>query len=119
MLCVAAADDEDEGNAGERLKRSTSVFTQTPHLQIGLVGCSHGALNSIYEQAIRQGVDVLLCCGDFQTIRNRDDLNCMACPAKYASFGDFHEYFEGRRVAPCLTLFIGGNHEASEFLQQM
>ena len=30
--------------------------------------------------------------------------------------GDFHKYFTGERVAPYLTIFIGGNHEASNVL---
>ncbi len=56
-------------------------------------------------------VDQLLSCGDFQAVRNQHDLECMACPPKYRELKDFHEYYEGRRVAPVLTIFIGGNHE--------
>ncbi|KAL8903095.1 MAG: hypothetical protein Q9207_004144, partial [Kuettlingeria erythrocarpa] len=37
----------------------------------------------------------------------------MSVPAKYRAIGDFHEYYAGARVAPYLTLFVGGNHEAS------
>ena len=32
---------------------------------------------------------------------------------------DFHEYYSGARVAPCLTVFIGGNHEASNHLFEL
>jgi len=32
---------------------------------------------------------------------------------------DFHEYYSGRRVAPYLTIFIGGNHEASNHLFEL
>ena len=31
--------------------------------------------------------------------------------------GTFHKYYTGELVAPVLTLFIGGNHEASSSLQ--
>jgi lariat debranching enzyme len=58
-------------------------------------------------------VDLLIVCGDFQAMRNATDLEVMSCPAKYREIGDFHEYYSGKRVAPVLTLFIGGNHEAS------
>lgn len=30
--------------------------------------------------------------------------------------GDFHEYYEGKLRAPVPTIFIGGNHEASNYL---
>ena len=33
--------------------------------------------------------------------------------------GDFHEYYSGARVAPYLTIFIGGNHEASNYLFEL
>lgn len=32
---------------------------------------------------------------------------------------DFHEYYSGARVAPYLTVFIGGNHEASNHLFEL
>lgn len=31
--------------------------------------------------------------------------------------GVFHKYYSGELVAPVLTVFIGGNHEASSYLQ--
>lgn len=79
----------------------------------------HGALNVMYD-AIQKAqevnnftVDLLIICGDFQAVRNLTDLQAMSCPAKYRELGDFHEYYSGERTAPVLTLFIGGNHEAS------
>ncbi len=33
--------------------------------------------------------------------------------------GDFHEYYNGARRAPFLTIFIGGNHEASNHLFEL
>lgn len=43
----------------------------------------------------------------------------MAVPQKYRSIGDFHEYYSGARVAPYLTIFIGGNHEASNHMFEL
>lgn len=43
----------------------------------------------------------------------------MSVPQKYRAIGDFHEYYSGARVAPYLTLFVGGNHEASSHLQEL
>lgn len=43
----------------------------------------------------------------------------MSVPAKYRAIGDFHEYYSGTRHAPYLTLFVGGNHEASSHLMEL
>ena len=43
----------------------------------------------------------------------------MSVPAKYRVIGDFHEYYSGKRIAPYLTIFVGGNHEASSHLQEL
>ncbi len=60
-------------------------------LRVAVVGCSHGELEIMYDliesiQA-RNGykIDLLLCCGDFQSVRNEADLACMACPVKVRS----------------------------------
>ncbi|KAL9079552.1 MAG: hypothetical protein Q9157_001549 [Trypethelium eluteriae] len=46
-------------------------------------------------------------------------MNCLAVPAKYRELGDFHEYYSGAREAPYLTIFVGGNHEASNYLWEL
>lgn len=43
----------------------------------------------------------------------------MSVPDKYKAIGDFREYYSGARVAPYLTIFIGGNHEASNHLFEL
>ena len=43
----------------------------------------------------------------------------MSVPRKYRAIGDFYEYYSGNRRAPYLTLFVGGNHEASSYLQEL
>eukprot|EP01121_Diplochlamys_sp_Union-15-3_P012226 TRINITY_DN3634_c0_g1_i1.p1 TRINITY_DN3634_c0_g1~~TRINITY_DN3634_c0_g1_i1.p1 ORF type:complete len:274 (-),score=24.52 TRINITY_DN3634_c0_g1_i1:284-1105(-) len=37
----------------------------------------------------------------------------MAVPKAYSNIGTFYKYYTGEKKAPILTLFIGGNHEAS------
>lgn len=39
--------------------------------------------------------------------------------AKYREIGDFHDYYSGARTAPYPTIFIGGNHEASNYLWEL
>lgn len=43
----------------------------------------------------------------------------MSVPEKYKRIGDFHEYYSGQRKAPYLTIFIGGNHEASNYMSEL
>ncbi|KAJ5241662.1 lariat debranching enzyme C-terminal domain-containing protein [Penicillium citrinum] len=40
-------------------------------------------------------------------------------PSKYRKMGDYHEYYSGQRQAPYLTIFCGGNHEASNHLFEL
>nr|SVE74199.1 EOG090X06RW [Daphnia barbata] len=92
---------------------------------IAIEGCAHGELDQIYrsvENLSRQRnakVDLLICCGDFQAVRNENDLQCMAVPEKFRQICTFHKYYSGELRAPVLTLFIGGNHEASNYLQEL
>lgn len=43
----------------------------------------------------------------------------MAVPPKYRELGDFHQYYSGKRKAPYLTVFVGGNHEAANHLSEL
>jgi lariat debranching enzyme len=43
----------------------------------------------------------------------------MSVPVKYREIGDFQEYYSGKRTAPYLTIFVGGNHEASNHLWEL
>lgn len=67
----------------------------------------------------RRKVDLLLICGDFECVRDVQDLECVAVPQKYRKLNTFHEYVSGKKVAPVMTIFIGGNHEASNVLQSL
>lgn len=66
-------------------------------MKIAVEGCCHGELDKIYEtigylegkEGIK--VDLLLCCGDFQAVRNEGDLKCMAVPQKYRHMQTFYK----------------------------
>lgn len=104
--------------------RLPSAFFQRS-MKIAIEGCCHGELDNIYasiSKAEQQGnfkTDLLLLCGDMQALRNRADLECLAVPQKYRQMGDFHRYYSGEKVAPVLTLVVGGNHEASNYMFEL
>ncbi|KAL3220221.1 hypothetical protein MRX96_030043 [Rhipicephalus microplus] len=94
-------------------------------MKIAVEGCAHGELDKIYEtikaleNQYRFTVDLLIICGDFQAVRNASDMECMAVPRKYQEMKDFHKYYSGEKKAPLLTIVIGGNHEASNYLAEL
>eukprot|EP00644_Phytophthora_capsici_P017838 jgi/Phyca11/531209/estExt2_fgenesh1_pm.C_PHYCAscaffold_1000043 len=95
-------------------------------VRVAVVGCAHGMLDDIYatvnfvnEMDPENPVDLLLCCGDFECMRNMRDLETLACPPKYRALHAFHRYYKKEKVAPVLTIFVGGNHEASGYLQEL
>lgn len=95
-------------------------------VRVAVVGCAHGLLDDIYatvgfvnEMDPQHPVELLLCCGDFECMRNARDLETLACPPKYRAMHAFHRYYAGEKTAPVLTIFVGGNHEASGYLQEL
>ena len=66
-------------------------------MKVAVEGCCHGELDKIYEtlQYLEQvnniKVDLLLICGDFQAVRNRDDFKAMAVPQKYQKLNTFYK----------------------------
>ncbi|MBW0481462.1 hypothetical protein O181_021177 [Austropuccinia psidii MF-1] len=95
-------------------------------MKVAIEGCCHGELDNIYHtidlaivQAGIEPPDVLICCGDFQSFRNHADLHTFAAPHKYRQLGCFWKYYSGQKVAPILTIFVGGNHEASGYLWEL
>uniref|UniRef100_A0A1X7TN38 Calcineurin-like phosphoesterase domain-containing protein n=1 Tax=Amphimedon queenslandica TaxID=400682 RepID=A0A1X7TN38_AMPQE len=77
---------------------------------IAIEGYCHGKLDLIYDKLLkiqeREGIkiDLLLCCGDFQAIRDQDDLNCMAVPDKYKEIGSFHKGLWVEHLFPWLWI---------------
>lgn len=94
-------------------------------MKIAIEGCAHGELETIYnclkeiEKNEDKKIDLLICCGDFQSTRNLNDLSTMAVPDKFKDICTFYKYYSGELIAPVLTIFIGGNHEASNYLQEL
>lgn len=94
-------------------------------MRVAVVGCAHGELDFIYaaireaERARNLTVDLVICAGDFQAVRNYADLQCMSCPPKFRDMRTFWKYYAGKCVAPVPTIFVGGNHEASNYMQEM
>jgi lariat debranching enzyme len=78
----------------------------------------YGSLR-LLEQRENIQIDLLVICGDFQSIRNEADMYCMAVPDKYREIGSFWKYYSGIEKAPYPTVFIGGNHEASNYLWEL
>lgn len=87
-------------------------------IKVAVQGCCHGELNSIYNR-LPPAIDLLIITGDFQALRNLTDLKCMSVPDKYKKMGHFYQYYQGIKKAPVLTIFIGGNHESSSYLQEL
>ncbi|WVZ60346.1 hypothetical protein U9M48_010386 [Paspalum notatum var. saurae] len=94
-------------------------------MKIAVEGCMHGELDQVYdtmrrlEEAEGIKIDLLLCCGDFQAVRNENDLQSVNVPQKYRTMNSFWKYYSGEAVAPYPTIFIGGNHEASNYLWEL
>ncbi|CAK40558.1 uncharacterized protein An11g00840 [Aspergillus niger] len=100
--------------------------SESSSIRVAFEGCGHGCLHDIYASVDKaaalkgwDGVDLVIIGGDFQAVRNANDLACMSVPMKYRELGDFHEYYSGQRVAPYLTIFVGGNHEASNHMFEL
>lgn len=72
-----------------------------------------------HEQQRSEIIDFILVCGDCQTIRHADDLQCLSVPVKYRKIGDFPDYYSGKKTVPKLTIFVGGNHECSNYLMTL
>ncbi|XP_020591193.1 lariat debranching enzyme [Phalaenopsis equestris] len=94
-------------------------------MKIAVEGCLHGELDKVYatikrlEEAENTKIDLLLCCGDFQAVRNEEDLKSLNVPPKYRHMNSFWKYYSGQVTAPYPTIFIGGNHEASNYLWEL
>ncbi|GJZ87131.1 lariat debranching enzyme [Tanacetum coccineum] len=94
-------------------------------MKIAIEGCMHGDLDNVYatllhlQQVENTQIDLLICCGDFQAVRNRNDLESLSVPRKFRAMNSFWKYYSGEKLAPFPTVFIGGNHEASNYLWEL
>lgn len=63
-------------------------------IHIAITGCGHGELDCFYRMCDvfeKKGkkIDLLIITGDFQAVRNQEDLGSMQCPIKYKHMVDF------------------------------
>lgn len=92
---------------------------------IAFFGDLHGhhdrMLQSARDWERRQGarINLIVCAGDFHSVRNEDDRQAMVSPLYRRRPGDFSAYARGEKRFPVEVLFIGGNHEAYNFLDSM
>lgn len=66
-------------------------------MHIAIEGCAHGELDTIYaaieniQTKHKIKIELLICCGDFQALRNTNDLQSMACSAKFRVMNSFYK----------------------------
>eukprot|EP00913_Durusdinium_trenchii_P019800 g18613.t1 len=115
--------------------------TARPAMRIAVCGSCYGELDRVYEASrklAKQGIhiELLICCGDFMSVRDEIDLEHVWDPPRglEAAEGstrpegsgalrqedpkDFPKYFDGRAEAPVTTVFVGGRNEASNLLRE-
>ncbi|EJD76242.1 hypothetical protein LOAG_16772 [Loa loa] len=121
----ALFEEQPSTSASSTVTESTKRQKLSRKVHIAVAGCSHGEMDKIYatvaEIERREGYkfDLLISCGDYEAIRNYGDLKHMHAPEKYRHLQSFHRYYSGELEAPVLTIFVGGNHEASGYLQEL
>ncbi|KAI6202807.1 hypothetical protein M3Y94_00483000 [Aphelenchoides besseyi] len=124
VTSVVVDDEHKDVKSPKEDGETEDAENSTRKLRIAVVGCSHGELNRIYrmiEQEEKSGekIDLLLCCGDFQAMRNVGDLEHFHCPVKYRQLGDFAQYYSKEKKAPVLTVLIAGNHESAAYNMEL
>jgi hypothetical protein len=83
--------------------RSIGVLTRLP-CRCPLTGMQIYASIRRIEQHTGQKVDLLICCGDFQAVRNKDDLQSMNVPSKYLTMVRRAAHQSGTRALVAATL---------------
>lgn len=92
---------------------------------IAFFGDVHGAHDKMCDAIRKWNFDnkkkiaLAVCAGDFEPVRNETDMKSVAVSQKNFKMGDFHAYAKGEKEFPCRVIFIGGNNEPYNFLDQM
>ena len=92
---------------------------------IAIIGDVHGHHDLMVEAIGRRQeqtghyIDFIICVGDFQSMRDETDMRAMACPARYQQVGEYPAYHRGEKQFPAEVVFVGGNHEAYNWLEEM
>ncbi|KAB0669036.1 metallophosphoesterase [Oryzomonas sagensis] len=93
-------------------------------VNFAVAGDTHGHMHLMVERlkqmSEQTGVtpSFVLQVGDFQPIRNQDDLTSMNAPERHRSIGDFPDFAAGSATFPWPLWFIAGNHEPFYYLDQ-
>ncbi|VDM41547.1 unnamed protein product [Toxocara canis] len=102
---IDSADDASQISLNSEEQSPNKRRRLSKKLHVAVAGCSHGEMDKIYaslaeiERIHGFKFDLLISCGDYQ--------------ARQFLFPEIG------RTAPVLTVFVGGNHEASGFLQEL
>eukprot|EP00927_Polykrikos_kofoidii_P061453 TRINITY_DN56292_c0_g1_i1.p1 TRINITY_DN56292_c0_g1~~TRINITY_DN56292_c0_g1_i1.p1 ORF type:complete len:667 (-),score=127.36 TRINITY_DN56292_c0_g1_i1:15-2015(-) len=94
-------------------------------MKVAISGCANGEIDRIYDSVRRVQekhgitIDLLIVCGDFQALRDEEDLEGLNCNEKYKTMGNFHRYYKGEAKAPVLTLFVSGMREAPNLFREL
>lgn len=94
-------------------------------MKVAVEGCAYGELDRIYASVVNVQekhniiIDLLICCGNFQSVRDKEDMEDLSSKPEYRRMHDFHKYYTGEKVAPVTTIFIGGSHEVPSFLRDL
>ncbi|KHN80109.1 Lariat debranching enzyme [Toxocara canis] len=121
---IDSADDASQISLNSEEQSPNKRRRLSKKLHVAVAGCSHGEMDKIYaslaeiERIHGFKFDLLISCGDYQ-VRNYGDLMHMHVNKKYRNLQTFYRYYSGEMTAPVLTVFVGGNHEASGFLQEL
>jgi lariat debranching enzyme len=99
--------------------------SDSPPAVFAAVGDVHGHMHAMvrllsdWEQRTKHRLSFVLQVGDFEPVRDAEDLASTPGPAKYRSLGDFADFHQDRAEFPWPVFFIAGNHEPFAFLQTM
>ena len=84
-------------------------------MKIAIFSDTHGKWDEMYDRA--KGCDIILHCGDIETLLSNEDLPYFPAPSKFKKqyengvrSYEFKKYWDKGKV-PVLTYFIAGNHE--------
>ena len=87
------------------------------------VGDVHGSIGPMvdalqnWEKRFQKSLSFVVQVGDFEPHRSIEDVRTMAAPAKHKKLGDFHLFYNRKRVFPWPVYWIGGNHEPYRFFR--
>uniref|UniRef100_A0A915D1X5 Calcineurin-like phosphoesterase domain-containing protein n=1 Tax=Ditylenchus dipsaci TaxID=166011 RepID=A0A915D1X5_9BILA len=101
---VPATSKENAEQEGKEPSCKRFKLNTRRSMNLAVAGCSHGEMDRIYDTLSQmehqRGVkfDLLICCGDFQAIRNYGDLQHLKVPDKFRQLMTFYKYYSGKKL---------------------